>query len=94
MMIFEDDCVRVLDYQDAPGEMTHQHAHPAFVLYGLSPLKRSITLPDGKILQRQFKQGDVMWSESQTHVGANNGETPTQVILVEIESKFGVCAKR
>lgn len=93
-MIFENDCVRVLDYQDAPGEKTHQHAHPAFVLYALSPFKRSITLPDGKILQRQFKQGDVMWSDSQTHVGANNGETPTHVILVEMKSNIGVCAKR
>jgi hypothetical protein len=30
--IFENECVRVLDYQDAPGESTHQHSHPAFVL--------------------------------------------------------------
>lgn len=93
-MIFENDCVRVLDYQDAPGETTHQHSHPAFVLYALSPFKRSITLPDGKILQRQFKQGDVMWSNSQTHIGTNTGETPTHVILVEMKSDIGACAKK
>jgi len=92
--IFENDCVRVLDYQDVPGEKTHQHTHPAFVLYALSPFKRSITLPDGKVLQRQFKQGDVMWSNSQTHIGTNNGETPTHVILVEMKSNIGACAKR
>lgn len=92
--IFENECVRVLDYQDAPGEATHQHSHPAFVLYALSPFKRSITLPDGKVLQRQFKQGDVMWSNSQTHIGANTGETPTQVILVEMKSEIGACAKK
>ena len=92
--IFENDCVRVLDYQDAPGEKTHQHTHPAFVLYALSPFKRSITLPDGTVLQRQFKQGDVIWSDSQTHVGTNNGDTPTHVILVEMKSNIGVCANR
>ena len=92
--IFENECVRVLDYQDAPGEATHQHSHPAFVLYALSPFKRSITLPDGKVLQRQFKQGDVMWSNSQTHIGANTGETPTHVILVEMKSEIGACAKK
>ena len=92
--IFENDCVRVLDYQDAPGESTHQHSHPAFVLYALSPFKRSITLPDGKVLQRQFKQGDVIWSNSQTHIGTNTGDTPTHVILVETKSGIGDCAKK
>ena len=92
--IFENDCVRVLDYRDTPGEMTHQHKHPAFVLYALGPFKRTITLPDGKILQRQFKEGDVMWSDSQTHIGANTGETPTHVILVEMKSSIGTCASR
>jgi hypothetical protein len=93
-IIFENDCVRVLDYQDAPGESTQQHSHPAFVLYALSSFKRTITLPDGKVLQRQFKQGDVMWSNSQTHIGTNSGETPTHVILVETKSTIGECAKR
>ena len=92
--IFENDCVRVLDYQDAPGDVTHQHTHPAFVLYALAPFRRSITLPDGKVLQRQFEQGEVMWSNSQTHVGANAGDTPTHVILVELKSDIGACAKR
>ncbi|MDQ2780206.1 MAG: hypothetical protein M3Y32_11700, partial [Pseudomonadota bacterium] len=54
-VIFENECVRVLDYKDLPGQATHQHKHPAFVLYAFDPFKRSITLPDGKILQRQFK---------------------------------------
>ena len=46
-VILENDCVRVLDYRDLPGERTHQHAHPAFVLYALSSFKRTITLPNG-----------------------------------------------
>ena len=31
-VLLENDCVRVLDYRDSPGEKTHQHSHPAFVL--------------------------------------------------------------
>lgn len=92
--IFENECVRVLDYRDSPGESTHQHSHPAFVLYALSAFKRSITLPDGKVLQRQFKPGDAMWSNSQTHIGTNSGDTPTHVILVETKSAIGECAKK
>jgi hypothetical protein len=91
-VVFENDCVRVLDYRDRPGDRTTQHHHPAFVLYSLSSFKRTITLPDGRVLVRQFNEGDVMWSDSQTHVGANVGETPTHVILVEMKPGIGGCA--
>lgn len=93
-VILENDCVRVLDYRDRPGEQTQQHTHPAFVLYALSAFKRTITLPDGKVLQRQFKEGDVMWSDQQTHIGTNVGETPTHVVIVELKSTTGPCTRR
>ncbi|HXG52157.1 MAG TPA: cytoplasmic protein [candidate division Zixibacteria bacterium] len=93
-VIFENDCVRVLDYKDSPGEKTQQHRHPAFVVYALSTFKRSIALPDGKILQRQFNAGDVMWSNSQVHIGINTGDTPTHVILVEMKPGIGACAQK
>ncbi len=92
--IFENECVRVFDYNDRPGERTNRHRHPAFVLYSLSDFQRSITLPDGKVLKRQFKAGDVMWSDAQTHIGENTGQTPTHVILVEMKSQIGACAAR
>jgi len=92
--IFENECVRVLEYKDRPGDRTNQHRHPAFVLYSLSDFQRSITLPDGKVLKRQFKAGDVIWSDSQTHIGENTGPTPTHVILVEMKSQIGACATR
>ncbi len=84
-IVLENECVRVLDYRDEPGDKTHQHHHPAFVLYALSPFERTLTLPDGKVLRRQFKAGDVMWSEAQTHVGENVGETPTHVLITELK---------
>lgn len=93
-VIFENECVRVLDYQDKPGEKTHQHKHPAFVLYSLSDFKRSIALPDGKILKREFKKGDVLWSKAQTHIGTNTGDKPTHVVMVEMKSEIGACAAK
>ena len=93
-VMLENDCVRVLDYHDLPGEQTHQHTHPAFVLYTLSAFKRQITLPNGKVLQREFKEGDVMWSDQQTHIGTNVGETPTHVVIVEIKSTTGPCTRK
>lgn len=83
--ILENACVRVLDYQDEPGQKTQQHEHPAFVLYALSAFERTLTLPDGKVLRRQFKPGDIAWSDGQTHIGENVGNTPTHVLIVEIK---------
>lgn len=82
---FENDRVRVLEYRDQPGEKTEQHDHPAFVLYALEPFKRRLTLPGGKALVREFKAGDVMWSDAQTHIGENIGDTPTHVIIMEMK---------
>jgi len=83
--ILENECVRVLEYNDRPGEKTHEHRHPAFVLYALSSFKRTLTLPGGKVLRREFKPGDVMWPDEQAHIGENVGDTPTRVIIVELK---------
>lgn len=84
-LLKENDRVRVLEYRDQPGAKTHQHRHPAFVLYALSPFKRKLTLPDGKTMMREFKAGDVLFSDEQTHIGENVGTTPTHVIMVELK---------
>jgi quercetin dioxygenase-like cupin family protein len=81
----ENHRVRVLEYRDQPGEKTHQHSHPAFVLVALSPFMRKITLPDGTAMVREFKAGDVFWSDAQTHVGENIGELPTHVLMIEMK---------
>jgi hypothetical protein len=91
--ILENECVRVLEYNDRPGDKTHQHRHPAFVLYALSGFTRTLTLPGGKVLRREFKPGDVMWSDEQTHIGENVGATPTRVIIVELKKQREGCAR-
>jgi hypothetical protein len=83
--VLDNACVRVLEYRDQPGERTQLHAHPAFVLYALAPFRRTLTLPDGQVLTREFARGDVMWSPAQAHVGANVGTTPTHVLIVELK---------
>lgn len=84
-VLFENDRLRVLEYEDSPGGVTRQHDQPAFVLYAAAPFEREIALPDGKTLRRSFAAGDVMWSDAQTHVDQNVGTTPTHVIMVELK---------
>ena len=85
-ILLENACVRVLEYRDEPGDRTQQHHHPAFVLYALSAFERTLRLPGGKVLRRQFQAGDVMWSEAQTHIGENVGQTATHVFITELKS--------
>lgn len=84
-ILLENERVRVLEYRDLPGQKTQQHYHNAFVLYALTPFKRKITLPNGKVIMREFKVGEVLYSDNQTHVGENIGGTPTHVIMVEMK---------
>jgi len=84
-VVFENAEVRVLDYQDKPGDKTSLHHHPKSVLYALTSFKRKLTFPDGKTAIREFKPGDVLWVEAQTHVGENIGQTETHVVIVELK---------
>jgi len=85
-VLLENEHVRVLAYSDRPGDKTHQHKHPAFVVYALAPFKRKLVLADGRTLTREFKAGDVLYSNGETHIGENIGATPMQIIMVEMKS--------
>ena len=84
-VLLENEHVRVLSYTDRPGDATHQHKHPTFVVYALAPFKRKLTLADGRTLTREFKAGDVLYSDGETHIGENVGQTPTQIVMVEMK---------
>ena len=85
-VLLENDQVRVLEYKDLPGQKTDPHVHPRFVVYAVQPFKRRLTLGDGRVLTRDFKAGDVLYSNGETHVGENIGSTPTHVILIEMKA--------
>jgi hypothetical protein len=82
-VILENDKVRVFDYTDKPGDKTKLHHHKAFVLYALGPFKRKLTFADGKSVIREFKGGEVLWNDEQSHIGENIGNTDTRVLIVE-----------
>jgi hypothetical protein len=84
-VIFENNRVRVLEYRDQPGARTSMHEHPAFLVYALSAFERRLTLADGKVLNRSFTPGQILFSEAQTHAGENVGTTPTHIVMVELK---------
>jgi quercetin dioxygenase-like cupin family protein len=86
-VILENEEVRVFEYSDKPGDKTHQHHHPDFVLYALDSFKRRLTFPNGKHVEREFKKGDVIWMKDQIHIGENVGKSETHVLIVEIKQR-------
>ena len=84
-VVLENTRVRVLSYDDKPGETTHLHRHPSFVVVALGPFERRIRLEDGRTMKRSFAAGDVLFSNGEVHIGENVGTTPTRVIMVELK---------
>lgn len=85
-VVLEDERVRVLRYHDEPGQKTHRHRHPAFVLYALAPFRRRLTFPDGTRKEIALGAGDVVSMTAQTHVGENVGTTDTDVVIIELKT--------
>ena len=84
-VLLENEKVRVLEYRDVPGARTTMHYHPDFVVCSLSSFKRKLILGNGKIMEREFKIGEVLWNPAREHIGENTGTTDTHVIIVELK---------
>jgi beta-alanine degradation protein BauB len=83
-VIFENDRVRVLEYQDAPGHRTTTHGHPDSVIYTLSSFRRRLHA-DGRQHDVELPAGFVGWVPAQEHAGENIGDTRSHAIFVELK---------
>lgn len=84
-VILENDRVRILEYRDKPGDKTTMHMHPDFVVVARSAFVRRLILPGGKTIEREFNPGEVLWSDEQSHIGENIGNTETRVVIIELK---------
>ena len=83
-VIFENERVRVLEYEDKPGDRTAPHRHPDSVMYTLSAFSRRITA-GGRRVRVDLEAGQVRWVGAQEHAGENIGDTTTHSIFVELK---------
>ena len=83
-IIFENDRVRVLEYQDQPGDVTTPHAHPDSVMYTLTSFRRRLVHGDDH-RDVDIEAGTVRWLDAQQHHGENIGDTPTHSIFIELK---------
>ena len=84
---FENDEVRVLRITYGPGEKSVMHSHPEGVAVFLSDGSGIFTYPDGKTEETNFNSGLVVWTPGTTHQPENTGDTPFEVIQIEMKTK-------
>ena len=85
-VLFENDRVRVLDFQLRTGATEKPHSHPANVAVFLNDFKIRFTFPDGTTGIREGHPGVVSFSEAVTHASENIGGTDAHGILVELKT--------
>ena len=83
-VVFENERVRVLEYEDQPGDSTTPHEHPDSVMYTLSSFRRRL-VSGGAQRDVALEAGFVGWLPAQEHHGENIGDTPTRVVFVELK---------
>jgi beta-alanine degradation protein BauB len=86
---FENDKVRVLEYNGRPGMGvcgTGMHSHPAHLTVLLSAGKVRIKTPDGKVEIHNDPLGAVFWSDAVTHEVENISGGNIRSLLIEFKS--------
>lgn len=88
-VVFENDRVRVLEFNSRPGMGlcgTGMHSHPPHLTVALSPAKVRVRLADGNVIVAENKLGDVFWSEAETHETENISGRNVRALLIELKN--------
>lgn len=86
-LIAENEDVRLLAVDVAPGAKTVMHSHPDLMAVMLQPGTTKWTMPDGKSVTSapDTKRGTVMAMDAQTHISENMGKTTLKAVLIEFK---------
>ena len=82
---FENERVRVLRIKYGAGEKSVMHSHPESVAVFLTDAHGRFTYPDGSSEDINANAGSVQHMDACTHLPESTGETPFEVIAVELK---------
>src|SRR5882724_13690147 len=92
-VVFENDRVRVLHFNEPGHTKLPMHSHPAYVAVGFTADHSKYTFPDGKSSDEHTKANDVAYSKAMTHAAENLSDTPSETIMVELKKPGTAAAK-
>jgi len=85
-VVLDNEQVRVLEFKMKPGDKQEMHTHPATVHIELTPTKVKITNPDGKAVEVEGKEGEVIWVGPVKHTVENVGDNEIHGYIVELKN--------
>lgn len=88
-VVFENEYVRVLRWNQGPREKVPMHEHPALVSISLSASHTRFTAPDGKTRETESKAGQATWSDPEKHSSESLVDTADEVTQVELKGNPG-----
>ena len=87
-VLFEDEDVRVLRYDDTPGHFVPKHSHPQYVVYALAPaLRQFFPAPCAVITVKPVKINPFtpIVKAPVTHCERNAGKTDDHLLIFEFK---------
>jgi len=86
-VVLENDSVRILKINYAPGGKSIMHSHPDAIVIPLSASKVRFALADGKSQDSDLASESAMYTPAGTHNPTNVGTGPVDALLVEFKGK-------
>jgi beta-alanine degradation protein BauB len=84
-VLLENDQVRMIQAEYAPGETATWHSHPNHVVYALNDGKLEITDKGKPARVVEFKTGEALYMPAVTHMVKNTGTTTLKIVVIELK---------
>ena len=93
-VVFENDHVRVLHFNEPGHSKLPMHSHPAYVTVGFTTDDSKYTFPDGKTSNERTKADDVTYSKGMTHAYENLSDAASESVMVELKKPGAAAAAK
>ena len=84
-VLLENDAVKVINVELAPGDETPLHVGARRLVYSLSDYGVTFNKPDQSAENQDFAAGDIHWHEGGEHSVENTGDTTAEFLMVEFK---------
>ena len=90
----DNEKVRILRINYNPGDESVMHSHAEGVAVFLTDHKAEMKTADGKSFNMAGKKGDVLWVDQSEHQPKNVGDSPFELVQIELKNTAKVAGKK
>ena len=92
-VVFENDRVRVLHFNEPGHTKLPMHSHSAYVAVGFTNDHSKYTFPDGKSSVERTKANQVTYSKNVTHASEDLSGAASETVMVELKGPGAAASK-